>query len=481
MPKQYNQSTTMESIETKLNHPSMLKTLAYTGVVAAGVGTAYWLSKRYHVCPPNKWMVRTGLGIKDMLVSRKGIQWPFQSYKMIVMDPRTIPFDLHNMSSEKVPFSLPTVFTVVPKDPSIDLEGFKRYAQFMSDATKEEFEKTVGGVVHGETRILTGSMTIEELFNDRERFRSTVWNNIQKDLDQFGIHIKNANISEMQDLPGNGYFEYRKQKAIQSANNQARVEVAEAKRVGDIGEYTKQADAVQQKALVESTTAKVQNERQREIAESEKTLKTAQADYLKQVKTAELEAKMSVEIRNAELARELETKKVQQMTETLRAKDFTQANVNAECQIKEAEGSAIAKRTQADAHLYNELKRAEGLKAVLEAQAEGVARLVEASKGDTKFAQFYLANNSGLLVEFSKNNALAIQGLKPNITVWNTGAGGDSDAFKTIRDIGTAVPMVTDILDKQGLSLPDWLIKKNSADKDKAISIVEKALSQKTD
>ena len=45
--------------------------------------------------------VRTGLGIKDIAVSKKGMHWPLQLCKMISMEPRTYSFALHNMS--KVP------------------------------------------------------------------------------------------------------------------------------------------------------------------------------------------------------------------------------------------------------------------------------------------------------------------------------------------------------------------------------------------
>lgn len=81
-----------------------------TALVATGVGA--FVVSRYHVCKPEQFMVRTGLGIKDMAISKHGVQWPFQQATMINMSPITYKFDLHNMSKEKVEFKLPVVFTV---------------------------------------------------------------------------------------------------------------------------------------------------------------------------------------------------------------------------------------------------------------------------------------------------------------------------------------------------------------------------------
>jgi flotillin len=58
------------------------------------------------------------------------------------------------------------------------------------------------------------------MFTAKEKFRKTVVHKIQKDLDDgFGLHIYNANIREMGDYDkDNKYFEYRKKRAIETAN-----------------------------------------------------------------------------------------------------------------------------------------------------------------------------------------------------------------------------------------------------------------------
>jgi hypothetical protein len=75
-------------------------------VVAAG-GFACFAYYRYHVCPPSQFLVKTGLGISDMQIARKTLQWPLQEIRVYNMNPLNYTFHLHNMSSEMVPFRLP--------------------------------------------------------------------------------------------------------------------------------------------------------------------------------------------------------------------------------------------------------------------------------------------------------------------------------------------------------------------------------------
>lgn len=52
---------------------------------------------RYKVSKPDQYIVKTGLGVKDIDISKKTIQWPFQKCQFIEMNPRNYHFDLHAM------------------------------------------------------------------------------------------------------------------------------------------------------------------------------------------------------------------------------------------------------------------------------------------------------------------------------------------------------------------------------------------------
>ena len=89
-------------------------------------------------------------------------------------------------------------------------------------------------------------------FSDKEAFRKHVVEHIQMDLDQFGLEIHNANIEEMHDTEGNSYFENLKRKALENALTNAKIEVAEARKEGDIGEKQREVITRKERSILEA-------------------------------------------------------------------------------------------------------------------------------------------------------------------------------------------------------------------------------------
>lgn len=154
----------------------IMSIVSYTAIGAGTLALFY----RYKVCQPNEFLVKTGLLIPNMHVGRKTFQYPFQRVTTVCMNPNTYSFNLHNMSREKVEFSLPVVFTVAPCDPDNNMELFKQYATMMNAMSEAEIQTTIGGIIEGEARTLTASLTVEEMFGDKERFRNDVIKKLEK-------------------------------------------------------------------------------------------------------------------------------------------------------------------------------------------------------------------------------------------------------------------------------------------------------------
>lgn len=87
------------------------------------------------------------------------------------------------MTSEKLQFSLPAVFTIGPENTP---EALKRYAMLLtgnSDGTPAASSKMptatgrghvqdiVKGIIEGETRVIVSSLTMEEIFKERQLFK----------------------------------------------------------------------------------------------------------------------------------------------------------------------------------------------------------------------------------------------------------------------------------------------------------------------
>lgn len=83
---------------------------------------------------------------------------------------------------------------------------------------------------------------MEEIFTERDQFKKAIFRNIQGELDQFGLKIYNANVKELRDAPESSYFASLSRKAHEGAINQARIDVAEAQRKGNVGEAQRQGE-----------------------------------------------------------------------------------------------------------------------------------------------------------------------------------------------------------------------------------------------
>lgn len=412
----------------------------------------------YAICEANEYLVKTGLFIKDIYAAKKTMKWPFQKVKFINLSPVDYMFDLNNMSKELVPFKLPMVFTIGPIDPNKDMEGFLRYARRISGLSSEDVTKIISGVIHGETRVLSAKLTVQEMFADRQKFKTEIQENVAKLLEEFGLKIENCNISEMKDLDAeNKYFYNLKQKALEEASNQAKIDIAEAKKKGDIGEKERQGETEKRVKVIETDVTQAKNEREQAIALSNKDLAIARYQFKKDEEIEKVESMNAPLLREQELVLLLNQKKAAAKLEELRANDLAKKKVDAEGVIATAQGEAGAKNKLADAALYEAQKEAEGIRAKALAQAEGLQKMLSVS--DPNMVRFYLAVDKGVYVDMATKLGDAVRGLAPKINIWNTGYdGASSDPYKGIKDIFTCLPPILEAVDSQtGMKMPDWL------------------------
>ncbi|KAL2632566.1 hypothetical protein R1flu_004045 [Riccia fluitans] len=438
--------------------------LPYNGEVSWGSGSRQKLPR-----------ILTPEGINDVKLAKKGWVFPpFQKSWTIDISPMNYTFDVQAMSLEKLPFSLPAVFTIGPRD---EEESLLKFAKLIAshNMTSEHVSDLLKGIIEGETRVLAAGMTMEEIFKGAEHFKMEVFNKVQTELDQFGLHIYNANIKQLVDHPGQEYFSYLGQKTQAEAANQAKVEVAEAKCKGDIGAKEREGltlrnaakvdaetkifskvqagTAMQQEMKVEAETKIFGFKREAEMAEANADLAQKQAEWNKQTRIAEIESQKAASIRSAEMNAVLQQKKALAEVERLRGQALAKATVDYEVSVqtanaaaynvqkeadaqlykrqaqaegfqKEADAYVYRKNKEADAELYAKEKEAEGLLLMAEAQADYVRSVMGAYRGDHHGFLNYLMLDRRVYQEMGQINAEAIQGLEPKVSVWTTGSTG---------------------------------------------------------
>lgn len=149
----------------------------------------------------NSYIVITGGGVQDVKIVKKAWVWAWQKHAKISISPFDFEITLQAMTIEKLQFSLPAVFTIGPDDKP---EALSKYAMLLtgnidgtSAATKHKPTATgrnhvqdiVKGIIEGETRVIVSGMTMEEIFKERQVFKTKVIQNVQSELDQFGLKM----------------------------------------------------------------------------------------------------------------------------------------------------------------------------------------------------------------------------------------------------------------------------------------------------
>ncbi|KAF7547047.1 hypothetical protein G7046_g9124 [Stylonectria norvegica] len=254
----------------------------------------------FKISAPDEYLAVTGMGVRTLKITKAAWVWPFQRCTRFSVQPHDYAMDLQAMTKEKLQFSLPVVFTVGPdvnqrgaNDPDTEIregelaghredrgDALMKYAMLLADSDMEhkkpETEQhahvgnIVKGIIEGETRVLVSSMTMEEIFTEREVFKKRIFRNIQGELDQFGLKIYNANVKELKDAPNSVYFASLSRKAHEGATNQARIDVAEAQLRGNVGEAQRKGEQDRELAKINAETAVAKTERDIERAQAER-------------------------------------------------------------------------------------------------------------------------------------------------------------------------------------------------------------------
>ena len=451
---------------------------------AAGVAVAAGVFSCYRIAGPSEYLVKTGLGVSGSAITKSTFCWPLQRVVTMSVKPTCMQFRLQAKTTEFMPFLLPGAVTVQPVDEPQMLQLYAKRFLMMPEEEKNEF---VTSIIEGTVRVQAASMTMDELFQDRMKFKSEVHDTVKAELQPYGLEIVNAVIREMEDGENTNFFRDRSQRALQAAHAHARVSTASAETDGSIGEKEKEAECRQRLAGFEAETARMENVRGAEMAQSKADLEIKEADLKRAVQVAKLDAEKAAEVHAAALQVKVEEQRQRQEEATLRAKDLTVALVDAEVLQRVAEGKKAARlievsaeaeskrilaegdkvaraieveaeanatRQLAEADFVKAARVAQGEQAHLEAFAAGNQKLVEAFNGDAQAALTRTMISEGVLVGLADSNARAMQGLNPKLNVWTDSAAGATGAC---RDLAKCIPPSLAHLESMGVKLPSWM------------------------
>ncbi len=424
---------------------------------------------RYRRCPSDKILViygKVGTNSDGTTRSAKCIHggaafiWPvIQSYQYLDLTPMSINVDLTNaLSHQNIRVDVPSRFTVgISVEPGV----MQNAAERLLGLKLAEIQELAKDIIFGQLRLVIATMDIEEINTDRDKFLEAVSHNVETELKKIGLRLINVNVTDITDE--SGYIEALGKEAAAKAINDAKKSVAIHNRDGSIGEASALKD--QRISVAESNANAIngENESMAEIAMSNAQLREKQAEAQRRATTAEkISAAKALE--EAYAAEQLAEKaRAEREFATKQADIITAARIEKERMELEAEAEAEQNRRrakgEADAIFATMEAQARGVQEVLEKQALGYAKIVEAAGGDTSAAiQMMLVDK---IEQLTKIQVEAIKNLQiDKITVWDSMGGkgeGGSTTANFLSGMMKAIPPLSDTLKMAGIQIPEFL------------------------
>ena len=423
---------------------------------------------RYRRCPSDKVLVvygKVGTNKDGTNRSAKCIHggaafiWPvIQSYEYLDLTPISINVDLTNaLSHQNIRVDVPSRFTV---GISTEQGVMQNAAERLLGLKLNEIQELAKDIIFGQLRLVIATMDIEEINTDRDKFLEADSHNVETELKKIGLRLINVNVTDITDE--SGYIEALGKEAAAKAINDAKKSVAEKNRDGSIGEAVAVKDQRISVAESNATAIAGENESKAAVALSDAIRREKEAEAQRRAVAAEkiAQAKALEEAYVAEQS--AERARAERELATKQADIITAAQVEKE--RKELEAEAIAEQTrrkakgEADAIFATMEAQARGVQEVLEKQAEGFKKIIEAANGDASAAvQLMLVDK---IEELVKIQVEAIKNLNiDKITVWDSmgGENGTPTTANFLSGIMKSVPPLNETLKMAGIQIPEYL------------------------
>lgn len=414
----------------------------------------FFLAKLYRRCASNKILVVYGrVGENKTVQCYHGggtFVWPLiQGCAFLDLTPRTIHIPLKGaLSHQNIRVNVPSTFTVAI---GVTPDVMNNAAVRLLDLDNRGIDSMATEIIIGQLRLTVASLRIEEINQDRERFLESIKKNIEPELHKIGLTLLNVNITDITDE--SEYIESIGKKASSTAVNQAKVDVAEQEKQGDIGKALAERDRRVSVASFHAEAILGENESKAQIALTNANLAEKEAEAARRSQVANQNAEAHIQKARALAQAQL-----------LEAEQIVPQEIKKKKIQIEAEADALSRvlmaKGEAEAILTIKQAEAEGIQKLLDAKAKGYKQLMEACGDDAKSASTMLLIEK--LEEIVKLQTEAIKNIKiDKITVWDSGNQGDptkgSSTSNFISQMIKSLPSLHDVASMAGLELPPYL------------------------
>jgi flotillin len=378
-----------------MNTPIILAELTTTGFVIAGVAAALFVffamlavwANRYMKVGPNQVLVISGrkhrvvdpdgtvreIGFKIRKGGGVFVLPVFEKVDILSLELLTIDVQTPEVYTSKgVPVRVDGVAQIKVKGDDVSISTAAE--QFLSKTT-DEIKNVATQTMEGHLRAILGTMTVEDIYQNRDAFASKVQEVAASDMANMGLGIVSFTIRDIRD--GQGYLEALGKPRIAQVKRDAVIAQAEADRDAMIRSAQATQAGQEAKFVADTKIAEAQRDYQSNVAQYQAAVnqKRAEADLaydLQKYKTGQLVKAEEVQVSIVEKQKQIEL----QQQEILRKQRELEANV----------------QKPADAERYKVETLANARKFQLETEAAGSAA---ASKA-TGFANADVAKATGI-------------------------------------------------------------------------------------
>jgi len=257
----------------------------------------------------------------------------------------------------------------------------------------------------------------------------------------------------------------RRQKEAEAdakASNDAKIAVAQTGRDGEIGQANAMKEQRIQVAAANAAAIEGENSSKIAVAQSDAARREKEAEALRIATAAEAVQAAKAKAEAYESQQEAELKRAELEMASQKADIIVKAQIEKEkAEIAaEAEAEVIRRKAkgEADAAFAKMAAEARGAQEILEKQAEGMKKLIDAAGGDADSAVKLIVADK--LEELMRIQVDAIKNIKiDKITVWDSGSNADGKSATSdfISGLMKSVPPMNELFKQAGMELPQFL------------------------
>lgn len=226
--------------------------------------------------------------------------------------------------------------------------------QFLGKS-KEDRENEAKEVLEGHLRSILGSMTVEEIYKNRDKFSQEVQRVASQDLAKMGLIIVSFTIKDVRDR--NGYLD-----------SLGKPRIAQVKRDADIATVEAEKETRIKNAEASKEAQKAEIERATEIAEAEKENQLKVAEYRLEQDRAKARADQAYELEAARAKQEVMEQEMQiQIIERQKQIELEEKEI---LRRERQYDSEVKKKADADRYAVEQTAAAEKSRELAEADAE---------------------------------------------------------------------------------------------------------------